>query len=164
MPVNTLFHVAIKTPDLAATQRFYVDVLGMGIDPGRPPLPFPGVWLRSPMPGGGALFHIYAGHAALEPDGTVASGTGAIDHVSVTITGYRALRDRLQAHGLPWRENLLPTIGLWQIFAYDPSGMLLELTFSAEAEGGDAPSFPEERQYRAGEQFFDRSAYRQFHA
>ena len=162
MPLNALFHVAIKTADLEATKRFYIDVMGMTVDPHRPPLDFPGVWLKAPVPGGGALFHIYAGDAAREPDGSVASGTGVIDHVSVSTLGYRELRERFRAHELPWRENVLPTVGLWQLFVYDPSAVLLELTFAAAAEGGETPTFPEERRYKPAERFFDPAAYRQF--
>lgn len=163
MPLNALFHVAIKTSDLDATRRFYADVLGMTVDPNRPStLDFPGVWLKAPVPGGIALFHIYAGHAAKEPDGSIASGTGVIDHVSVSAYGYREIRERIRVHDLAWRENVLPTVGLWQLFVYDPSGVLLELTFSAAAEGGETPTFPEERRYRPTERFFDPAAYRRF--
>lgn len=162
MALNTLFHVAIKTRDLEATRRFYTEVLGMTIDPSRPAFGFPGVWLKSPMPGGGPLFHIYAGDAAREPDGSIASGTGAIDHVSVTTTGYHSLRERFRSHGLPFRENVIPSIGLWQLFVYDPSGVLLELTFGAEAEGNETPNFPSERRYDPSERFFDPAAYARF--
>ena len=42
MLVNQLFHVAVKTPNLEASRRFYVDVLGLSVlrrwpwDDGRP--------------------------------------------------------------------------------------------------------------------------------
>ena len=165
MPLNALFHVAIKTADLETTRRFYTEVMGMTVDPSRPStLDFPGAWLRTPVPGGVAMFHIYAGHAAQEPDGSVASGTGVIDHVSVSAVGYRELRERFRVHELSWRENVLPTVRLWQLFVYDPSAVLLELTFSADAEGGETPTFPEERRYKPTERFFDPAQYRQFRA
>lgn len=162
MPLNALFHVAIKTADLDATRRFYTEVLGMTIDPSRPNMDFPGLWLKCPVPGGIAIFHVYAGYAAQEADGNVTSGTGVIDHVSVSAIGYRELRERFRAHELAWREQILPTVGLWQLFVHDPSGVLLELTFSAAAEGGEDPSFPPERQYRATERFLEPSRYDQF--
>ena len=40
----TLNHYSIRTTDMAATERFYVDVLGLTVGP-RPPFPFPGLWL-----------------------------------------------------------------------------------------------------------------------
>ncbi|MEQ7007085.1 VOC family protein [Actinopolymorpha sp. B17G11] len=158
MQLSTLFHVAIKTADLGATRRFYVDLLGMAEDE-RPPLDFPGIWIRATCPGGLALFHIYAGDAATGPDGRVATGSGAVDHVSVVAHGYHGVRDRLAKAQVPWRENALPTIGTWQIFVHDPSGVLLELTFSAGAERTQQPTYPAERQYRPGEDFFDPTAY-----
>ena len=55
-----LFHVAIKTNDLGATVRFYRDVMGL-VEVPRPDFGFPGAWLGCPLPGGQAIFHIYAG-------------------------------------------------------------------------------------------------------
>ena len=40
----SLNHVSIRTSDLEACRRFYVDVLGLAAGP-RPDFPFPGVWL-----------------------------------------------------------------------------------------------------------------------
>lgn len=158
MLMNTLFHVAIKSPDIEATRAFYCKVLGMTLAE-RPPLDFPGYWIKAPLPGGMALFHIYGGEAAREPDGTMASGGGVIDHVSVTCQGYAEMRKRFESTGLAYRENVIPSIDLWQLFVYDPSGVLLELTFSAKAEDGPAPNFPAERQYKPRENFFDPKSY-----
>ncbi len=162
MLVNQLFHVAIKTPNLEATRRFYCDVLGMTLAP-RPPMDFPGIWVQSPTPGGFAVFHIYAGEAAMESDGSMASGTGVIDHVSITCQGFAEMRDRVRDHGLAWRENVIPSVKLWQLFVYDPSAVLLELTFSALAETTPEPRFPPELQYQPRERFFAPEAYRQFY-
>lgn len=159
MLMSTLFHVAIKSPDIEATRAFYCDVLGMTLDE-RPPLDFPGYWIKAPLPGGMALFHIYGGEAAKEPDGNMASGAGVIDHVAVTCQGYAEMRARFERYGLDYREQILPTIGLWQLFVYDPSGVLLELTFSEEAEDTPTPEFPPERNYRPRENFFDPQSYR----
>lgn len=161
MLTNTLFHVAIKTRDLEITRRFYVDVLGMTLD-ARPAIGFPGIWLRNSLPGGYALFHIYAGDAALEADGSFASGTGVIDHVSLTAQGYQEFRERFHQYRLRWRENVVPDAGLWQLFVYDPSGVLLELTFSAAAEQTDAPTIAPELRYRPRENFFRAEDYAQF--
>jgi catechol 2,3-dioxygenase-like lactoylglutathione lyase family enzyme len=159
--LHSLFHVAIKTRDLEVSRRFYVDVLGMTLD-ARPDIGFPGIWLRSPMPAGTAIFHLYAGDAAREADGSYASGTGVIDHVSITATGFQAHRERLDAHNLRWRANSVRGIGLWQLFVYDPSGVMLELTFSAAAEGTKEPHISRDSQYKATENFFRAEDYRQF--
>jgi len=162
MLLGPVFHVAIRTADLGATTRFYTEVLGMILAP-RPPIPFPGVWLRPALPGGDAIFHIYAGDAAQEADGRVLVGTGAIDHVSVTAQGYSAFRDRFRSFGLDWRENLVPATPLWQLFVYDPNGVQLELTFHEAAESEPRPVISEQRLYRARERWFQPQLYRQFH-
>ena len=161
MLTNSLFHVAIKTRDVEATRRFYVDVLEMTLD-ARAAVGFPGIWLRNTVPGGYALFHIYAGDAALEPDGSFVTGTGVIDHVSLTAFGYDEFRERFRRYGLRWRENVLPDVGLWQLFVYDPSGVMLELTFSADAEQIEQPQIAAEFRYKPREKFFRAEDYAQF--
>ena len=155
-----LFHVAIKTSDLDKTVRFYRDIIGCH-ETSRPPLGFPGAWLAVPTPVGEALFHIYAGEPALGPAGSpTPHGTGAIDHVSLTAVGFQAMRDRIKAAGLPWREAIVPGTPLWQLFVFDPSGVQLEIIFDSRAEGGIPPddSTPGVR-YRPNEDYYDAEAY-----
>jgi catechol 2,3-dioxygenase-like lactoylglutathione lyase family enzyme len=163
MLVNQLFHVAIKTSNLEASRRFYTDVLGMTLAQ-RPQLDFPGIWVQSPVPGGLAVFHIYSGDAALEPDGSMASGSGVIDHVAITAHGFAETRERVRAYQLPRRENKVEGVGLWQLFVYDPSAVLLELSYLAKAENMPEPVIPPELQYKPRERFFDLAAYQRFHA
>jgi catechol 2,3-dioxygenase-like lactoylglutathione lyase family enzyme len=161
MLVNQLFHIAIKTANVEATRRFYVDAMGMRLAD-RPPFDFPGYWIQASVPGGFAIFHIYGGHAALEPDGSMASGTGTIDHVSISVNGFEDSRRRFKEFGLPYRENKVPGAGLLQLFVYDPSQVLLELTYLAEAVRVPDWTIPAELQYKPRERFFDPAAYRQF--
>lgn len=158
--ITGLFHVAVKTADLERTLRFYRDVMGLAEAP-RPDFGYPGAWLAIPGPQGAgpAIVHVYAGGAALAADAVVPSGTAAIDHVSLTATGYDAWRNRFDAAGLPWREFIVPGTFYWQLFVYDPSGVQLELTFDARTEGGAAPVIAQERRYRAGLSFFDPVGY-----
>lgn len=156
--VTGLFHVAVKTSNLAATRHFYCDIIGLTEQP-RPDFGYPGAWLGVPIPGGLGILHVYAGGPALGADGTAPIGTAAIDHVSLTAVGYRAYVEKFQAAGLPWREFLVPGTSLWQLFVYDPSGVQLELTFDAAVEGGMPPEIPPERLYQAGKSFFDATAY-----
>jgi catechol 2,3-dioxygenase-like lactoylglutathione lyase family enzyme len=161
MLVNQLFHIAIKTPDVEATRRFYVDVMGMRLAE-RPPFDFPGYWIQASVPGGFAIFHIYAGYAALEPDGTMATGTGTIDHISISVNGFESSRKRFIEYGLPYRENKVPGAGLLQLFVYDPSQVLLELTYLTAAENMPDWTIPPGLQYKPRERFFDAVAYKQF--
>lgn len=153
MIITGLFHVAIKTNDLDATVKFYTDVMGLKLAP-RPDFGFPGAWIGVPTPVGEAIVHLYAGGPAMGPDGKAALGTGAIDHISITAIGWDDCIAKLRSHGYDWREALVPNTTLWQIFVYDPNGVLLELTFDSRAENRAAPDIPPERLYRAGVSFF----------
>jgi catechol 2,3-dioxygenase-like lactoylglutathione lyase family enzyme len=161
MSLTGLFHIAIKTADLAATKRFYCEVLGL-LEVERPPFGFPGAWFALPMPGGSAIIHVYAGSAALGGADRVPSGTGAIDHVSITASGYHDIRARFERYGLPYREFLVPGRTLWQLFVYDPSGIQLELTFEGLAETGRPPDMAGSRANVAGRNFFDPAVYAGF--
>ena len=110
--------------------------------------------LAVPTPMGSAIIHIYAGGPAMGPDGRAPTGSGAIDHLSLSASGYHAFIERFRAAGLDWREFLVPGTSLWQLFIYDPSGVQLELTFEGRVESGPPPDMSEARRYRAGESFF----------
>src|SRR3954469_12369384 len=163
MLFGKLFHAAIKTADLEATVRFYTEVLGMVVAE-RPPIGFPGAWLKPAQAGADAIFHLYAGDAAKEPDGSIQTMTGAIDHVSVVCQGYSAFKQRFERFNLAYRENLVPATPLWQLFVYDPNGVQLELTFHSAAEHEDTPVIAPERLYSARERWFQPALYRQFSA
>ena len=153
-----LFHLAIKTSDLARTLAFWTGVIGLR-ETARPNFGYAGAWLACGQPGGQAIIHVYAGGPALGSRGVVDSGTAAIDHVSLACTGYHAYIARFRGAGLDWREFLVPDTTLWQLFVYDPSGVQLELTFQGTAETGAQPDMSEGRAYQAGRGFFDPTAY-----
>ncbi len=163
MPITGLLHVAIKTEDLESTVAFYTRLLGLRLVH-RPDFGYPGAWIAVPTPVGEAVIHIYAGGPALGSEGKVVPHTGAIDHVSVTAVGWQSFRDRFARAGLPWREFLVPATTYWQQFIYDPSGVQIELTFDADAEGIPVPGIPDAMRYKAGDSFFDRARYRNLSA
>jgi catechol 2,3-dioxygenase-like lactoylglutathione lyase family enzyme len=169
MPVTGLFHVAIKTANLARTNFFYERVIGLHQAP-RPDFGYPGAWLAVPTPVGEAIVHIYAGgpvFKGLAPGEAPPSGSAAIDHLSLTATGWNDFRARFKAHGLPWREFIVPGTTYWQLFVYDPNGVQLELTFDARAELAEpgetglttVPDIAPDMRYQAGVSFFDSAAY-----
>lgn len=161
MLFGTLFHTAIRTADLGATVRFYTEVLGMVVAD-RPPIGFPGAWLKPAQAGADAIIHVYAGDAASEADGSVQAGSGAIDHVSVVCHGYGEFKAQFEKFGLDYRENLVPATPLWQLFVYDPNGVQLELTFHSAAEREATPVIAPQRLYQARERWFQSALYRQF--
>jgi len=161
MLFGKLFHAALRTADLGASVRFYTEVLGM-VAVARPPFDFPGAWLAPAQAGAEATIHLYAGEAAREADGSVPTGSGALDHLSIVCGGYGAFRERFEQFELPYRENLVPGTPLWQLFVHDPNGVQLELTFHAAAERQPVPDIPGTRLYQPRERWFEPAAYRQF--
>ena len=156
MNVTGLFHIAIKTDQLATTVDFYVQIIGLQTIE-RPDFGYPGAWLATAE--GDAIIHIYAGGPALGPSGEVPKGTAAIDHVSLTATGFHEFRERIASFGLDWREFIVPGTSLWQLFVYDPSGVQLELTFDGRIEDGPEPNMSERRVYQPGVSFFNPEDY-----
>ncbi|GAA4323381.1 VOC family protein [Pigmentiphaga soli] len=153
-----LFHLAIKTADLDATRAFWTRIVGLR-EIARPDFGYPGAWLACGQPGGQAIIHVYAGGPALGPSGTAPRGTAAIDHVSLSCSGFNAYVARVRAAGLAWREFIVPGTTLWQLFVYDPSGVQLEMTFEGAVEDGPEPDMSPGRRYVAGDDFFDASTY-----
>jgi len=158
MMITGLFHIAIKTANLAATVKFYTEVIGLA-EFDRPNFGFPGAWLGTAGPAGFPIIHIYAGGPALGGRRTVAQGTAAIDHVSLSAVGFQDFVKRFKKFNLDWREFEVPGTTLWQLFVYDPSGVQIEITFDARNEHGRKPDMSGERRYKAGSSFFDPSRY-----
>ncbi|MDI3381212.1 VOC family protein [Xenophilus aerolatus] len=148
MPVRKLAHYSVRTADLDASRRFYVDILGFRVGY-RPPLDFPGLWLYQ---GGddadyGVVHLIGTGGEGsgladyLGERGTPDAGTGALDHLAFMASGVDEFRDRLARAGVAYRDRTLPGLGLRQLFFVDPSGLTIELNFPAvEARKVPAPT------------------------
>lgn len=163
MPANNLFHVAIKTAKPNASKRFYEQVFGMN-ETARPSFEFPGYWMQVATPQGGHVLHLYTGQAALNNDGQVPTGMGAVDHIALSATGFDETRRILQALGVPYRERIVPGTPFWQIFTHDPNGVHFELNFHSALEERDGVSVDPENFLEAGLQWFDPAAYEQFGA
>ena len=73
--------------------------------------------------------------------------------MSLTVSGWDECLGRVKARGLDWRAQVIPSINLWQIFVFDPSGVMLELTFDGNKENRPAPDLPAERIYMSGKPF-----------
>ncbi|HDR9758431.1 TPA: VOC family protein [Burkholderia cepacia] len=144
MTVSRLAHYSIRTLDLERSCRFYERVLGFKRGY-RPPFDFPGAWLYK---GGDesdyGTVHIIGVDPA-NPDGLAAylgdrtlpaSGTGTVDHIAFLATGVEAMWDTLRAEHVAWRDRTVPSLGLHQVFIEDPSGVTIELNFSAAEVAG----------------------------
>lgn len=134
MELRKLAHYAVRAPDLAASRRFYVDVLGLR-EGFRPPFPFAGAWLY--LDGDEADYGVV--HLIGEGDGLGAylgertgEGRSSIDHIAFLATGWPAMRARCLQMGIPFEERTVPQLRLHQAFLTDPSGVVVELNFPPE--------------------------------
>lgn len=142
MPIGKLDHYSIRTLDIEASQRFYTKVMGFEVG-FRPAFDFPGVWLYngSVESGSYGVVHII-GIDPHNPEGLKAylgdrdlstlNGTGTVDHMAFTATGLGDMRDRLERHGVAYRERTVPNLGIHQVFFEDPSQVTIELNFPVE--------------------------------
>lgn len=146
-----LLHVAIKSADLTRTGHSYLNILEME-EFARPDFGYPGDWIG--VPGVAAIIHVYAGGPALGTEG-IAHLETAFDHVSIATTDYHGFVARLVEAGIPHREFVVPGTPLWQLFAYDPSGAQIELTFDSRSELGPPPDMSAGRGYVTGQGFLD---------
>ncbi|WP_288251642.1 VOC family protein [uncultured Hydrogenophaga sp.] len=140
MTIRKLGHFSVRTSQLEASRRFYVEILGLRVGY-RPALDFPGLWL-------------YAGNADADADfGVVhligtdgdsnavteylgertgdALGSGALDHLAFLADDMAGFRERLERHNIAYRIRTVPSLGLHQLFLSDPSGLTIEMNFPA---------------------------------
>lgn len=138
MGIRKLGHYSIRTGDLEASRRFYTEILGLRVG-FRPPFNFPGIWLyQGDDEADFGVVHIIgvdrgnpgglADYLGAKEDAALA-GTGAIDHVAFLATGLGEMRARLQAHGCAYTERTVPSLGLFQLFISDPSGVTVEMNY-----------------------------------
>jgi catechol 2,3-dioxygenase-like lactoylglutathione lyase family enzyme len=139
---NGFNHVALVTPDLDATLRFYQDVLGMRVLWNAAANPHHGRHAMISPGGGGLGLHFFEEPDAeifRFPDGVPATLRflpGALQHISLTVATEEAglaLRARLERQGIPVTSVMEQ--GPVRIFLFpDPGGMLLEAAwFHADA-------------------------------
>lgn len=108
-----LRHVALKTRDLRATERFYVEVLGLELA-----FPHRGmIFLQTP--GGGDLLNFVETRRTLDP------GAGGFDHFGLRLPRgeWKKLGDRLKRAGVRIRGRR----GQSAVYVEDPNGYTVEL-------------------------------------
>lgn len=118
MTILGLDHVTIKTPCVAETRAFFVDVLGLE-EGWRPDLSSRGSWLYAR---GVPVLHLVEIDAELP-------GEGALEHFSFAIDDMDAALARLKARAIPYRHiHSANDLGR-QAFFKDPNGVMIELTW-----------------------------------
>ncbi len=139
--------------------RFWCDIIGLREMP-RPDFGYPGAWLRVSATGRARHHPCVCGRSRRwVTDGKAPSGTAAIDHISLSCSGFRDYVARFKAAGPRLARISRSGTTLWQLFVYDPSGVQLELTFEGDIEGAQKPDMSLGRGYVAGSSFFDREKY-----
>ena len=148
MEIKRIDHYSIRTLDVEVSRRFYTEVIGLTVGP-RPPFDFPGLWLYSGNPpvdlehsaGNYGIVHVMG----VDPEATqglvdtlgyvdpetLQGGTGALDHVALSVTGRDGMVERCSRHNVRYFERTVPMLGLHQMFIKDPNGVLIELNFPA---------------------------------
>lgn len=132
MTINALDHVNIVTDDVEGTAHFYAELFGLDRQDGPPPMrPEQVQWMYEA--GGRAIFHINSVDLPRPFDREGTSGpTGAIHHVALDCSGYDKILSQIDAWGLDRQVSLIGSLGLRQIFVFDPNGVLLELNFRGD--------------------------------
>lgn len=121
--VKSLDHVTIVVKDLAATRRFYVDILGMD-EVVRPDFTFAGQWFQA----GVTLIHTILEFEGSGRAGSAACANSRGHHFAFLVDDCHAAAKRIEELGLPFvsRPKQRPD-GAVQLFVNDPDGHLVEL-------------------------------------
>ena len=123
MPVLGLNHLNIRTPEFKRTVEFLRDALGMNVSP----VPEcdsieQAAWIHddSGMP----VLHLARAEVPYSPTEVLPDeaprGSGAIHHLALSCADFEAMRSRLTALSLSFRENHIPKAGIRQIFVRIP--------------------------------------------
>ncbi len=120
MDIVTCSHIALLVSDLARSERFYGQVLGLA-NVERAPLNFPGSWYQL-----GADLQL---HLIVRPDWQAAVPNtekwGRNPHLALTVADLETAKAQLQAAGVSFQMS---ASGRAALFARDPDGNILELS------------------------------------
>jgi glyoxylase I family protein len=111
-------HVSVIVANTERALAFYRDVLGLPVDRQRPELGYPGAWLTI----GAQQIHLLELPNPDPSTGRPAHG-GRDRHCALTLRNLDALRQRLEAAGIPYT---LSRSGRRALFCRDPDSNALE--------------------------------------
>jgi ureidoacrylate peracid hydrolase len=119
--VESLAHLLLQTSDLAAAERFYVDVLGFGVRK------------RERFRDGRPLILTHQGMGIT--DGRTPGDGANVDHVAFRVRGLPALVERARAAGISVIRGPETNAYGTSVYLQDPDGNEVELIAAAEATG-----------------------------
>ena len=116
--IKQVLHVGILVKDIARSLAFYQGVLGMEIDPKRPDLGYPGIWLSV----GDQQIHLME---LPNPDAMTErpSHGGRDRHIALAISSLDELQRTLDSAGIEYTRS---KSGRKALFCRDPDGNALE--------------------------------------
>jgi len=114
-----IHHASVVVADSRRALGFYVDTLGLQLDPSRPDLGFPGAWLRV----GDQQIHLLEVRNPDAVEGRPAH-VGRDRHTALQVRGLDELEQRLEIAGIPYTRS---RSGRKAIFCRDPDGNGIEI-------------------------------------
>jgi catechol-2,3-dioxygenase len=126
MPVHGIAHYNFRLERqlLEEVRAFYEKFVGLKVGP-RPPFKSYGYWLYAE---GRDLLHL---SEELPEDKRRSGSDLTFDHVALESSNWRHHVQNLSEAGIPFADELVPSIGRRQIFFRDPAGNGVELIFPA---------------------------------
>jgi catechol 2,3-dioxygenase-like lactoylglutathione lyase family enzyme len=128
MPAHTMSHFTILTKNVAATEAFYGELLGLKSGY-RPPISRPGVWLYA---GEQPVLHV------IDPVEMPKQPGGVLDHMAFNATGLNETVAKLKQRGIDYVLYQQGGTGTWQMFFHDVNGAKVELNFAKDEAGAEA--------------------------
>lgn len=125
MAIVGLDHVNIRTTELARTQAFFTDVLGLTLGR-RPDFSFGGAWLYA---GEKDVVHLVEVSRA----GAATRGS-SLDHFAFAIDDYEAATRRLDSAGIAYEPSASPNGAIRQLFVTELNGVTIELNCRSPAD------------------------------
>ncbi|MDQ7828062.1 MAG: VOC family protein [Armatimonadota bacterium] len=110
-----LSHVLLQVGDLAAAERFFVDVLGFTVRD------------RGTLRDGRPLVVLQQGLGLTARPAGIPAGPGLVDHIAFRVRDLDALRARLLRAGLPSEGPVTTAAYGTSIYVVDPDGTRIEL-------------------------------------
>ena len=113
-----IHHASVVVADSQRALEFYLDILGMQLDPSRPDLGFPGAWLKV----GEQQIHLLEVKNPDTVEGRPAHA-GRDRHTALHVRGLDELEQRLKTAGIRYTRS---RSGRKAIFCRDPDGNGIE--------------------------------------
>jgi len=113
-----LHHASFAVKDLAASKHFFSDVVGLQ-EIERPQFSFPGAWYQL---GDRQVHLIEQKSAGREVSGRISRS----DHLAFEVVDVDAVKQTLEAAGIPYQTGGNEALGFAQVFCSDPDGHTIE--------------------------------------